>query len=150
MSNLEIKLATLAHRNELARIFQQYCLFYGTKPTLKACENFIQQRLNKSDSIIFLGFERQIAIGFAQVYPSFSSVAMKPIWVLNDLFIEQESRQKGYATALLDTLEKFAKEKDIFSIKLATQKSNAKAKKLYQKLGYQLNTEFDFFSKSLL
>jgi len=33
-------------------------------------------------------------MGFAQLYPSFSSVSMKRLWILNDLFVSSEARGK--------------------------------------------------------
>jgi ribosomal protein S18 acetylase RimI-like enzyme len=83
------------------------------------------------------------------LYPSYSSVAMKPIWILNDLFVSESSRNNGIARHLMLAVEKQAKLKDIFSIKLATGIENKKAQALYHSLNYKLNNDFEFFSKRI-
>jgi hypothetical protein len=47
--------------------------------------------MQKNDSTIFLAEERGYPLGFTQLYPSFSSVSMKRVWILNDLFAEESS-----------------------------------------------------------
>ena len=34
-------------------------------------------------------------IGFTQLYPSFSSISMKELWILNDLFVQATKRGAG-------------------------------------------------------
>ena len=36
-------------------------------------------------------------VGFIQLYPSFSTVSLKRQWILNDLYVKEEYRNKGYA-----------------------------------------------------
>jgi ribosomal protein S18 acetylase RimI-like enzyme len=146
---IEIKTASMINLDCLQLLFEQYRQFYHMKPSIKLSKQFISERLSKKDSLIFLAFENQEPVAFVQLYPSFSSVAMKPIWILNDLFVTEKSRKKGVARHLMLAVEKQAKEKKIFSIKLATGNENQKAQALYRSLEYQLNDTFDFYSKRI-
>ena len=47
-------------------------------------------------------------MGFTQFYPSFSSVSLARIFVLNDLFVHECARRKGVASKLLSAATEFA------------------------------------------
>ena len=50
------------------------------------------------------------ALGFMQLYPSFSSVSLKRLWVLNDLFVRPSVRRGGVARRLLERARAWAVE----------------------------------------
>ena len=85
-----------------------------------------------------------------QIYPSFSSVAMQPTWILNDLFVDASARCSGCATSMMKYLYKQAVQNKIFSIKLSTAVNNYSAKSLYDSLGYDLVKDFDNYSKTVI
>lgn len=146
------KIIQADHKNlqQVAFLFDQYRIFYNMPSDIAAAESFVNSRFIQQDSFIFLALRRGSAIGFMQVYPSFSSVAMKPIWILNDLFVDSSARRTGCAKKMMEYLQKRANQEAIFSIKLATAVNNNKAKSLYRSLGYQLNQDFDHYSKRIL
>jgi ribosomal protein S18 acetylase RimI-like enzyme len=147
---IEIKTASIINLECLYILFEQYRQFYEMAPSKQLSKQFISDRLTKKDSTIFLAFDEQVAVAFVQLYPSFSSVAMKPIWILNDLFVAKNSRKKGIAKQLMLAVEKHAKANNIFSIKLATGIENTSAQALYHGLNYQQNEAFKFYSKRIL
>ena len=49
-----------------------------------------------------------MAIGFTQLYPSFSSLSLKSVWILNDLYVYEEYRKQGVGKMLLDAAKEFA------------------------------------------
>ena len=99
---MQIYQATSVDIEDLTLLFDAYRQFYGQAPAPMAAAAFIAERLAKSESVIFLArSETGEAIGFAQLYPAFSSVAMKRMWYLNDLFVAASARQQGVARALL-------------------------------------------------
>jgi len=135
---------------QVAHLFDQYRVFYKMPSDLTAAECFVRNRLTQQDSLIFMALKENSTVGFMQVYPSFSSVAMQPIWLLNDLFIEPSARRTGCARRMMEYLQEKARQQAIFSIKLATAINNHKAKSLYESLGFQLNQDFDHYSKRIL
>ena len=134
---------------DAAYLFNQYRIFYKMPSHLTAAKAFISERLSKRDSIIFLGYSKEKPVGFIQIYPSFSSMAMLPTWLVNDLFVDSKARRLGCAEKMMVHVQTKAKEMKIFSIKLATANDNHAAKKLYQKLGYQQIVNFESYSKTI-
>jgi ribosomal protein S18 acetylase RimI-like enzyme len=77
-----------------------------------------------------------------QIYPSFSSVGMRKIYILNDLFIDEKYRGKGVGKFLIDAAKNFAKENNVTKITLSTAKTNAKAQHLYERKDYVREDEY--------
>ncbi|MFQ2172830.1 GNAT family N-acetyltransferase [Aeromonas rivipollensis] len=145
---MQIHQATSVDIDDLTLLFDAYRQFYGQAPAPMAAAAFIAERLAKSESVIFLARgETGEAIGFAQLYPAFSSVAMKRMWYLNDLFVAASARQQGVARALLKQVATFARETDALTVKLATAVSNRPAKALYESEGYQKVVAFDHYTQ---
>ena len=145
---MQIYQATSVDIEDLTLLFDAYRQFYGQAPAPMAAAAFIAERLAKSESVIFLARgETGEAIGFAQLYPAFSSVAMKRMWYLNDLFVAASARQQGVARALLKQVATFARETDALTVKLATAVSNLPAKALYKSEGYQKVVAFDHYTQ---
>ena len=82
--------------------------------------------------------------GFTQLYPSFNSIAMKKIWILNDLFVAPAYRRKGVGTALLEAAKQFASERMGRCLELATASDNSGAQLLYQRNGYIRDTFYHY------
>jgi len=109
----------------------------------------LQARLEKSDSTILVAQAADELAGFTQLYPSFSSVSMKPIWILNDLFVAKAYRGRGIAKQLMAAAENFARETGAIRVGLSTQVANTSAQALYEVRGYVRDTEFYHYSLSL-
>lgn len=137
------------HIEEVARLFDQYRVFYEQSSNIEAARSFIQERFRDDSSTIFVVQQDNHSIGFTQLYSSFSSVSMKPIWILNDLFVEKDFRQQGVANLLMDTAEEFARKTGAVRLVLATQMSNLAAQSLYESRGYSKDEEFYHYSLSL-
>ena len=139
----------LGELEEVAQLFDQYRVFYQATSDLQAARDFLEERLQNKESVIFAARKGDRLIGFTQLYPSFSSVSMKPIWVLNDLFVEASSRKLGVAKLLMGTAENFARENGAVRLSLATQVENQIAHSLYESRGYIKDFAFYHYSLSL-
>ncbi|HMF43647.1 MAG TPA: GNAT family N-acetyltransferase, partial [Polyangia bacterium] len=106
---------------------------------------FLRERLQALDSVILVAEREKRLAGFVQLYPSFSSVSMKRLWILNDLFVAPEHRRGGVGAALLAAAEHFAREDGSKGLVLATQKTNATAKALYERCGWRPDALFDHY-----
>jgi len=146
---MEVFQARLEHLAAVSQLFDQYRVFYSSPSDLETARRFLQDRFHKRDSIIFVASNNGHIVGFTQLYPSFSSVSMKRIWILNDLFVEQACRKQGVAKLLLSTAEDFARQTGAIRISLATQASNIVAQSLYESLGYCKDEEFHHYSLKL-
>jgi GNAT superfamily N-acetyltransferase len=128
--------AQIEHLEELATLFNQYRVFYKQLSDLEAARAFMQERFQKNDSSIFAVCDDGIMVGYTQLFPSFSSVSMKRVWILNDLFVQEAHRKRGVAKLLMGAAENFARETGAVRIILSTQVSNVAAQALYEALGY--------------
>jgi GNAT superfamily N-acetyltransferase len=105
---IKIRLATSKDNDSTAILFDSYRQFYKQKSDLKLAEKFISERLKNKQSIIFLAFLNKKAVGFVQIYPSFSSVSTAKILVLNDLYVAAEARKLGVARVLMNKARDYA------------------------------------------
>jgi ribosomal protein S18 acetylase RimI-like enzyme len=109
--------------------------------------------LSNRESVVFLAVNEDVspaaALGFVQLYPSFSSVGMKRIWILNDLFVADEARRSGIAGLLMNAALELARATGAARIELATAKDNVAAKSLYLALRYRIVEEFDHLELTL-
>lgn len=148
-STFEITMATIEHVALIAPLFDAYRQFYQQATDIVAAQNFLTARLQENSSVIFLALSlksdengvRQ-AYGFTQLYPSFSSVSLKPLWILNDLFVIQGARRSGVGKALLDRAREFAVETQARGLTLKTAVNNSDAQTLYEVAGWQKDRQF--------
>ncbi len=127
-------------------LFDSYRQFYKRPPDVKKARAFLRERLKRSESVLFLAVvkegPRRVALGFTHLYPTFSSLAMRPIWILSDLFVTPEARKRGVAKALMERARRLAVETQAEGLILETATDNYPAQRLYEQLGWKRDTEF--------
>ncbi|WEG12372.1 GNAT family N-acetyltransferase [Pullulanibacillus sp. KACC 23026] len=129
--------ATLDHLMEASDLFNLYRIFYKQESDLDGACRFLKERIEKEESVIFLAYQGEQAVGFAQAYPAFSSVSLKRTWILNDLYVKKEDRGHGIGEELLTHVIEFAKETGTKGILLETAEDNRVAQSLYEKKGFE-------------
>ncbi len=141
-----VRKARLQDLNLLGQLFDEYRQFYHQESNLEAAADFIKQRMKNNESIIFVVEKNDKLLGFTQLYPSFSSVSMQRMWVLNDLYVATAARQSGVAQKLMAAANQWAHETDSKGLILETDTDNLNAQKLYKKLGYvKQDSTFHYF-----
>jgi GNAT superfamily N-acetyltransferase len=128
--------------DQIADLFDRYRVFYQQQTDIKRAKAFLKKRMERKESVILVAEEEKTLIGFTQLFPIFTSVGMKRTWLLNDLFVKNEARNKGTATALLNAAKKFAKEKNSKWLLLQTAADNFTAQNVYEKNGWIKETDF--------
>ena len=109
---------------------------------MDGARRFLGERLERGESIILLAFDGESAVGFTRLYPSFSSVSMARILVLNDLFVAPGGRRRGTGSALLQAAARLAREEGAVRLTLQTALTNRTAQAVYERLGWRRDTEF--------
>ena len=143
-----VRRATADGIEEIAKLFDAYRVFFGQGSDLSLAKEFLGNRLSNSESVIFCAYTSDgLCAGFAQLYPCFSSVSAKRIWILNDLFVSESVRGMGIGTKLLSEIEAFGEETQAKGILIETTVSNTGAQKLYECNGYQKVTERVFYER---
>ena len=90
-----IRRATKYDSKDLAKLFDNYRIFYGQKSDLRSAEKFLLERLENQESEIFVAdTSKNKLVGFVQLYPIFSSTKMQRLWLLNDLFVDDNYRRR--------------------------------------------------------
>ena len=134
---MDIIKATPVDAALIAPLFDAYRVFYGQASNLALAEEFIAERLANNESVILLAVDSSgKALGFIQLYPSFSSVSAARIWVLNDLFVSVNARRQGVATQLMQAAKELGIKTGAKGLVLETGVNNVNAQRLYESLGY--------------
>jgi GNAT superfamily N-acetyltransferase len=133
---LQIKKASAKDAQLVAPLFNAYRIFYHQASDEKAAADFLQQRLTNNESVIFIAFADNIAAGFCQLYPIFSSVGMQRTWLLNDLYVNENARGQGVAAALLQQAKEFGVTTNARWLLLQTGAGNYTAQSIYEKNGW--------------
>lgn len=144
------RIATPADLEVAAALFDAYRQFYRKPPDRDLAMGFIRARLQNNDSVILLATNAvQQVVGFCQLYPTFCSVAAKPIYTLYDLFVAPEGRLCGAGKALLTAAEKLAADNGKVRMDLSTARDNKAAQALYESLGWVRDELFYVYSRSV-
>ena len=149
MSGTIVK-ATLEHLEVVAPLFDAYRRFHRQPADLAGATAFLRERLTNEDSLVLLALDETAhGQGFTQLYPAFSSVRMRPVWILNDLFVAPEARRSGVGRLLMEAAREHAQTANVAMLSLATEKNNTNAKALYESLGYEKEGAFDYYELPL-
>jgi GNAT superfamily N-acetyltransferase len=133
-----LRRATVADLDKVVPLFDAYRQFYGQRPDPAAARAFLEERIARDESVIFLAVaEDGEALGFTQLFPSFSSVSVRRLWVLNDLFVRSGGRRGGVGRRLLERAREFAIETGAKGLTLSTAVDNAAARALYESCGWR-------------
>ncbi|VVQ13086.1 GNAT family N-acetyltransferase [Pseudomonas fluorescens] len=129
--------ANTTHLDALAPLFDAYRGFYQQPSNLVQSRAFIAERMAASESAIFLAQdEHGEALGFVQLYPTFSSIDAHRTWLLSDLFTTPAARGRGVGRLLMNTARDFALASGAKGLVLETATDNLTAQGLYESLGY--------------
>jgi GNAT superfamily N-acetyltransferase len=146
---VEIRQATLADVDVLVPLFDAYRQFYRQPSDLERARRFLSERLEREQSVIFLAFAGGDAIGFTQLYPSFSSSAMARIFILNDLYVTPEARRRGVGTVLLEAAARYGRQTGALRLVLSTEITNTTAQSVYERAGWKRDTVFCVYQLAL-
>jgi ribosomal protein S18 acetylase RimI-like enzyme len=117
-------------------LFNEYRVFYKKESDLSLARNFINERLSKNESVIYIALHDSGPIGFTQLYPKYSSGQAQKNWILNDLFVAPAYRGQGVGTMLIETAMNFAQASGAKFVQLETAVDNYKAQSLYELIGF--------------
>ena len=137
--------ATLEHLDLLAPLFVKYREYYGQLPYPDSSRSFLEKRLERDESIIYLALpddDDNKLMGFCQLYPSFSSLSLKRVWILNDIYVAEDSRRMLVADNLMREAKKLAEDTNAVRLRASTSSDNEVAMKTYESMGFKADTEF--------
>ena len=147
---MDIVRAKKEHISAVSSLFDLYRQFYECDHDINLATQFITERIANDESVIFLATEDNAAVGFVQLYPSYCSVDAVKIYILYDLYVNQNFRNSGVGKQLMNRASVFAKASGASRLDLLTAFSNKAGQHLYEKLGYKIvNDDFHAYSLEL-
>lgn len=142
-------------------LFRQYLRFYDQEVPDAEARAYLTARRTGGDSVLLVAVlgpdaDQEVAeaglepvghrlVGFAQSYPTWSSVSLSRSWVLNDLFVTPAARGTGAARALVQDVCRRAKESGAIRVSLATAWDNVAAQGLYESEGFVRDQHFHHY-----
>lgn len=132
---MDIIQAQIEHLDNLIPLFDAYRVFYKQDSDFESAKAFLKARIQNNESIIYLAYINDEAVGFTQLYPLFSSVSMKHLYLLNDLYVKSNHRNKGIGEALINKAKALCEKQQNKGLALQTGTDNP-AQKLYERLGF--------------
>lgn len=129
-----------SHIAQLVVLFEEYRAFWGIESSVQEVEAFLTKLISNEESVIFIAVDdnTKSIMGFVNLYPCYSTLALQRLWILNDLSVSEDYRGKGVSKKLIQKVLTFAKETNAIRIELKTEKTNSQALKLYQTMGFEI------------
>ncbi|WP_295554044.1 GNAT family N-acetyltransferase [Limnohabitans sp. Rim8] len=150
MSSITICQALLSDLDAVSILFDAYRQFYGQTSDEDAAKTFLRARFEHGQSVVLLAESQGQAVGFTQLYPSFSSVSMARVFVLNDLIVAPTARRLGVGEALLTAAADHARQLGAVRLSLNTDVQNLAAQALYASMGWERDQKFYAYHLALV
>jgi GNAT superfamily N-acetyltransferase len=148
--DVTVREATLSDLDALVPLFDAYRQFYRKPADLALARRFLEERLQRKESVILVALQADgSAVGFIQLFPSFSSASAARIFILNDLFVVPAVRRSGVGSLLLRAAASFARTAGAVRLTLSTEITNETAQALYETDGWKRQTEFYVYNLHL-
>jgi len=149
MSAIQTHFATLSDLDAVAPLFDAYRQFYKQPPDLSRARDFMQERMERKESVVFVAEnDNGTIVGFCQLYPTFCSVRAAHTYVLYDLFVSLAARGTGAGRALMQAAEAHAAKTGAAKMELSTARTNTVAQGLYESLNWVRDNDFYVYGKA--
>jgi ribosomal protein S18 acetylase RimI-like enzyme len=137
-----IERATSGDLEDLLPLVAAYREFYGQRADTIRERALIAQHLNTGTSTIFIARRDGNAVGFLQLFQTFSTVWLGPSLILEDLFVDPSERGAGIATKLLERALAYSRETSAVGMFLETAMDNLSAQRVYERAGWTREGRF--------
>lgn len=138
-----VRVATAANVSRISPLFDAYRQFYGLSSDPPLAQRYLAERLALGESVVLLAEAADgTALGFVQMYPTFSSLHAARVLVLYDLYVDPAARRSGVARRLMEAAVMQARAAGAVALTLQTARTNDAAQRLYESLGWKRDEEF--------
>lgn len=142
---MQIKRCEINNLDKISSLFDEYRQRYKQPSAQESVRNYLQQRLERQEAIIYLVESDEELNGFALLYPSFSSIGLSKIWLLNDFYLASGRDKRAMAQSLLERIAKDCQEAGAIRIEVSTIKENHRLHKLYRDNGFEKDYKYDYY-----
>jgi len=129
------------NREFMSFIIQDGSTWGGTEKTPDSVFKNTFRTAMQSPSLItlFIIEEDGVPIGFVNLMTTFSIWSHGKMLVLDDIYLKEEFRRKGYGKTIMQFVENYAKENDFKRLQFQSTPTNPEAKSFYNALGFDAN-----------
>jgi GNAT superfamily N-acetyltransferase len=145
--DFEIKPATEADAPLILSFIKKLAVYEKLSHKVTATEDILRETLfgQRRYAEVVIGYHGGEPVGFALFFHNYSTFLGKPGIYLEDLFVDEEHRGKGFGTALLKRLAKLAKERNCGRLEWSVLNWNEPSIKFYKALGASSKNEWTVF-----
>jgi GNAT superfamily N-acetyltransferase len=142
-----IDLVQEADLAELLPLMRAYCDFYEVDPSDEALLAMSRALIGdpEREGVQLLARDGNgVAVGFATVFWSWSTLSAARVGVMNDLYVAEAARGQGLAQALIEACREQARERGATSVGWQTAKDNLRAQTVYDRIGAKRSEWVDY------
>ena len=128
------------HRRAIPQLLNAYArdLLGFRKPLEEAVlERLVAGLAAFPTAIVMLARMDDAYVGMAICFLGFSTFNARPLINIHDFMVLPELRQRGIGTAILEAVERIARQRECCKITLEVQMKNAAARRIYQSFGFK-------------
>ena len=142
-----IDTATAEDLEDVLPLFAGYQRFYtGTAQDDAKNRAFLERFVGGEAGRLLVARDDEtgVALGFANLYWTFSSTIAEEHVLLNDLFVSDDARGKGVGLALIEVARDVARERGSKSLSWQTALDNRTAQRLYERTEADRSAWFEY------
>ena len=143
---MEIRPATDADLDDLLPLFAAYQAFYAGTPQDDDKNRDFLRRFTSGDQgrVLVARTNDGIALGFATLYWTLTSIAAEEHVLLNDLFVHESARGGGIGLKLIEAASDVARERGSRHLSWMTALDNRTAQRLYERTEAERSAWFEY------
>ena len=142
MQDFLVRPATREDIEHLLPLVRGYRVFYKQQPDATREREFVENHLRNGTSAIYIAEVDEKAAAFMQLFRTHSTVHLAPSWILEDLYVDPQFRNRGIAAALLQRAVEHAREDGASGMFLETASDNTAAQSVYEAAGWTREGRF--------
>lgn len=146
--DFEIRPATEDDAPLILSFIKKLAVYEKLAHKVTATENILRETLfgERRYAEVFIGYYLGEPVGYALFFYNYSTFLGKPGIYLEDLFVDEEHRGKGFGRALLRRLARLTKERGCGRLEWAVLNWNEPSINFYRSLGATPMNEWTVFS----
>jgi GNAT superfamily N-acetyltransferase len=144
---LTVRQAVLGDVEALLPLFEDNRQFRGHEAAPQASRVFLQERIGRNETVVFLAHEGDALIGFTQMYLTYSSLLLAPVFLIDELWVLAPYRKLGVGTELEAAAIEYATAAGAVRLSMSTSTGDAVPQSVYAAAGWMRshNHVYHFF-----
>lgn len=140
---MTIARASVADVAAIAPLFDAYRAFFTGGNRLDESRRFLEERLARDESVVFVACDAERTVGFIALYPLWSSWYCRRIWFLSDLYVKEDARKRGVGRSLVERVIEHARETKAVSVMVELPRREPHLEEFYRRLGFGRDEVFE-------